>query len=146
MTIGKTELEQIGTYVRTQLSGWLDELRPRREAEIPVQLLERMVRVEEELKSQREVMTARFDAMDQRFEDVLDRMDTRFEAVDRRFEDAREQINARFAAIDKRFESSDRRFEDLIGYMNKRFGLVQWVMGIGFIMIGTLVTVFGVIA
>ena len=121
MTIGKTELEQIGTYVRTQLSGWLDELRPRKEAEIPVQLLERMVRVEEELKSQRELMIVRFDA-------VLERMDTRFEAVD------------------KRFESSDRRFEDLLGHMNKRFGLVHWVMGIGFIMIGTLVTVFGVIA
>ena len=109
------------TYVKRQLSGWLDELRPRREAEIPVQLLERMVRVGEELKSQRELMIVRFDA-------VFERMDTRF------------------AAVDRRFESSDRRFENIIGYMDKRFGLVQWGMGIGFIIIGTLVTVFGVIA
>ena len=131
MAISEPDLEQIGSYVKTHLVGWLDQIFPRRESDIPLQLLERMVRVEEELKAQRELMTVRFDAVDRRFESV----DQRFEAVDRRF------------------ESMDQRFEDLIGYMNgrfeavdKRFSTIQWIMGIGFVMMGTLVTVFGVLA
>ena len=124
MAISKPDLEKIGSYVKTHLVSWMDQVYPRRESDIPLQLLERMVRVEEELKAQRELMTVRFDAADRRFE-----------------------------AVDQRFEAVDRRFEDLIGYMNgrfeavdKRFGTIQWIMGIGFLMIGTLVTVFGVLA
>lgn len=110
MVIGQTELEQIGSYIKGQLSGWLDELRPRKNTEISVQLLERMVRVEEEIGSQRRLMEVRFEATDRRFDDMLGYMNRRFDAVDR------------------------------------RFGTVQWLMGIGFIMVGTLITVFGVIA
>ncbi|HEC91866.1 MAG TPA: hypothetical protein ENI51_02565, partial [Candidatus Atribacteria bacterium] len=50
-------------------------------------LLERIVRVEEELKSQRELFIQRFEAIDKRFEDLISYMDKRFEAVDKRFGD-----------------------------------------------------------
>ena len=86
-----------------------------------------MVRVEEELRSQRELMIVRFDAVDRRFVDA----NKRFEAVDKRFDD-----------INKRFEIVDKRFDDI----NKRFAAVQWMMGIGFVMVSTLVTVFGILA
>ena len=119
MIIGNPELERIGDYVKSHLRGWLAELAPAPVPDVSTQLLERMVRVEEELKPQRGLMIIRFDAVDRRFE-----------AVDRRFE-----------AEDRRFEAMDKRFDD----MNKRFGLIQWVMGIGFVMIGTLVTIFGVL-
>ena len=128
LIIGNSELERIGDYVKSHLRAWLAEMAPA--ASVSTQLLERMVRVEEELKSQRELMIIRFDAVDRRFE-----------AVDRRFE-----------AVDRRFEAEDKRFEDLISHVDKRFeavdkrfGLIQWVMGIGFVMIGTLVTIFGVV-
>ena len=78
-------------------------------------------------------MNTRFDAVDRRFEDNLNAMNTRFEAVDRRFEDNLNAMNTRFEAV-------DRRFDDV----NKRFAAVQWMMGIGFIMIGTLVSIFGI--
>ena len=77
-------------------------------------LLERIVRVEEELKALREIEAARFEAMEKRFEAV----DKRFEAIDKRFE-----------AIDKRFESLERRLT-----------FMQWFMGIGFTFIALLIT------
>ena len=34
--IEKAELEEIGAYVKTNIVGWLDELKPRREPTIPI--------------------------------------------------------------------------------------------------------------
>ena len=104
-------------------------------------ILERIIRVEEELKAQRELFLERFIAIDKRFEAV----DKRFEAVDKRFE-----------ALDKRFEAINKRFEDLIGYMNKRFEAVDkrfddmnkrfiqltWFIGFTTVLITTLITIF----
>ena len=93
-----------------------------------IALAERFVRVEEELKHQREVMIAGFAQSDKRFED----MNKRFEQVDKRFEEMREDMNrrfdeslktmnARFEQVDKRFEQVDKRFEQMREDMNKRF-------------------------
>jgi len=66
MELSRDTLETIGGYVRQNLSTWM------REAAIAPQtdpvLLERMVRVEEELKAQRELMKQGFDQMDNRFD------------------------------------------------------------------------------
>ena len=74
-----------------------------------------MVRVEEELKHQRELMREGFERMDKRFEQV----DKRFEQVDKRFEQ-----------VDKRFESMqasmDKRFDDLLKRHNQQF---FWLLG-----------------
>ena len=80
-------------------------------------LMERVIKVEEELKSLREIESARFEAMEKRFE----AMEKRFEAMDKRFESLQREMNARFEAIDKRFEA-----------MDKRFTFLQWFVGIGF--------------
>ncbi len=73
-------------------------------------LLERIVRVEEELKALREVQMTQFAASEKRFEAIMRETSARFEAMDKRFE-----------AVDKRFEA-----------MDKRFAALQWMMGLGF--------------
>jgi hypothetical protein len=75
--LGRKELERIGEYVRAHLAEWMGELRRDRELE----LTERVVRVEEELKSLREVMEARFESVDERFKSI----DSRFDTMERRF-------------------------------------------------------------
>ncbi len=80
-------------------------------------LLERIVRVEEELKALREIQMTQFAASEKRFEALQREMNARFEAVDKRFE-----------AVDKRFEAVDKRFEAL----DKRFTALQWMIGLGF--------------
>ncbi len=78
VAIGEAELNRIGEYVQSHLSEWMDKLgvRPVADPVTNTQLLERVVRVEEELKAQREVMTVRFSALDDRFEAVNDRFDS----------------------------------------------------------------------
>jgi len=90
--------EKIATFVKE------NELRARE-----LSLLERVIHVEEELKSLREIEAARFDA------------------VEKRFEALQREITARFEAVDKRFEAMDKRFQTL-----------QWTMGIGFSLLAVL--------
>ncbi|MEW5947667.1 MAG: hypothetical protein AB1742_15890 [bacterium] len=119
------EKEKIRVVVREVL---------REESHIPIDLFERLVRVEEGLKNLADIMEKRFGAMekrfeaiDKRFESMMQYMDSRFEAVDRRFE-----------AMDKRFEAIDKRFEDV----NNRFIMLTIFMSVGFAALGTLMTVF----
>ena len=51
--------------------------------------------------------------------------------MNRRFQESREESN-------RRFEDMNRRFED----MNSRFSFIQWLISIGFVAMGTLMTVF----
>jgi len=79
-----------------------------------LEIRERIVRVEEELKHQRELMLEGFSRVDKRFEQLISEMNARFAQVDKRFEliEKRfEQIDKRFEQMEKRFEQIDRRFE-----------------------------------
>ena len=124
--LGENELRQVGDYVRQNLRGWMDEMTPDRMA-ISTQLLERMVRVEEHGSRMEHHMIR----VEEELKAQRELMEVKFDAVDKRFE-----------AVDQRFESIDRRFESI----DKRFALLQWVMGVGFVTVGTLVTVFGLLA
>lgn len=75
-------------------------------------LRERTVRVEEELKHQRELMIEGFRRMDERFEQV----EKRFEQVERRFEQ-----------VDKRFEQVDKRFEQVVKRLDR---FMFWSLGL----------------
>ena len=90
MELTSENLETIGAYVRENLASWIREIALPRQTE-PV-LLERIVRVEEELRAGRELMQFGFDQIDKRFEQV----DKRFEQIDKRFEEVRADMNARF--------------------------------------------------
>ncbi len=101
MTLSEDQLNQIGNYVQANLPIWLRNLPPQSVQITDPVLLERVVRVEDELKAQRQLMIERFDASDKRFDDLIYQFDKRFEAVDKRFED-----------------------------MNRRFTHTQWLVGI----------------
>ncbi|MFQ6043695.1 MAG: hypothetical protein ACE5PV_22810 [Candidatus Poribacteria bacterium] len=130
--------EKLGDYFSRYLAG------QEREYE-RIGVIERLIRLEEELKAQREVMVARFEAVDKRFESV----NQHFEAMDKRFE----SVNQRFEAMDKRFEDlihyTSQRFEDLIRYMDhrfeevgRRFTLLTWLISSLFGALALLITVF----
>lgn len=102
MELTKETLETIGGYVRENLADWIRAISPQPQQTEPL-LLERIVRVEEELRAGRELMKQGFDQ------------------IDRRMEDLRSEMNARFEQVDKRFEQVDKRFEELRTDTNARF-------------------------
>ena len=118
VTLKEQDVGRIGEYVKPWLRELVDRMMPREaNAGFSGALLDRMVRVEEELKAQRELMDERFGFMERRFE-----------AVDKRFEDL-------IAYSDKRFEQVD-----------KRFNALSWMIGVGFVVLTSLTTVFALLA
>jgi len=98
-------------FIKDHLGEWLAEQSlGKPPAVYEIELRERMVRVEEELKHQRELIKS-----------ILVEMDKRFEAADKRFE----ALDKRFEALDKRFEALDKRFETMQQQMGKRFDAVD---------------------
>ncbi|MBV5274935.1 MAG: hypothetical protein JZU52_15255 [Lamprocystis purpurea] len=121
-------------FIKEHLGEWLaQQSLGKPPAVYEIELRERMVRVEEELKHQRELiktilveMDKRFEAMDKRFDSVEKRfeaIDKRFDSVDKRLDsldkrldlaDKRlDSVDKRFEAMEKRFEAFDKRFEEL---------------------------------
>ena len=133
------DVVRIGDYVKPWLREMVNHVVPRAETvDVPAVLLERMVRVEEELKALRVLMDERFGFMERRFEAV----DKRFEAVDKRFEDMNKRFEDLIGHIDKRFETVDKRFETV----DKRFNTLTWMIGVGFVVITSLTTVFALLS
>ncbi len=164
MEFTKEQLEQIGSYIESNFDRFgaksnVVQLRP-----YDIQLIERMTRIEEELKTQRELflkqnetMLFGFNQMDKRFEQV----DKRFEQMDKRFESMQKQMDVRFDIMqknmDKRFESTqkhmdvrfemmqknmDSRFDDV----NKKFSMMMWMTSAGFTIIATVITLLTIFA
>jgi len=96
-----------------------------------VSLIERVIRLGDELKALREIERAHFEAIEKRFEALQRGIIARSEAMDKRFEALLREMSARFEATDKRFEA-----------MDKRFSLLQWFIGIGFSVLALLLTLF----
>jgi len=106
-------------FIKAHLGEWLAEQSlGKPPAVYEIELRERMVRVEEELRHQRELMKQGFDLMEKRFEQI----DKRFEQIEKRFE----QIDKRFEQVDSRFEQITRRIDR---FMIWTLGL--YVAGIG---------------
>ena len=80
MNLKKKDFNAIGDYVKLHLADWLRE--PGIAMGNTPALNERMIRVEEELKHQRELMQAGFKRMDERFE----QSDKRFESLTKRMD------------------------------------------------------------
>ncbi|MEC7956445.1 MAG: hypothetical protein VX171_04070 [Pseudomonadota bacterium] len=109
MPLSDQDLEQI----KHHLTDWMDSKLLQSQWVPGPELLERSVRVEEELKHQRLLMRESFEQFEKRFELI----EKRFEQVDKRFE----QVDKRFEQVDKRFEQVDKRFEQV----DKRLDLQQ---------------------
>ena len=144
LKLTKDDLKLIGEYLEEKyplIKGSGRGKSYSRDFEIDIR--ERIVRVEEELKNQREIlnlmlaqMDKRFEMSEKRFEQVdkrFEQVDKRFEQVDKRFEELREDMNSRFAVV-------DRRFEELRGDMNRGFKMMMWFTGLGFTFITSFIT------
>ena len=134
------DLEYISNYLAEKYPAIKGNTDQYRYSDIKIDIHERIVRVEEELKHQRELihevlkmMDKRFEQVDKRFEELRNDMNTRFEQVDRRFEELRADMNSRFEHIDKKFEYTHAD-------MNRRFNMMMWFTGIGFTLITTIIT------
>jgi DNA repair exonuclease SbcCD ATPase subunit len=116
MALAQEDIEQIRLLIKTTLSEMPETLNANVRYELD--LRERTIRVEEELKHQRELMLEGFKQMEKRFEQV----NKRFEQVDKRFEQ-----------VDKRFEQSDKKFEQLhqevMGLHHEIKLLMRWSFG-----------------
>ena len=127
------DVGRIGDYVKPWLRELVDGMVPQAETVgVGSALLERMVRVEEELKAQRELMAERFGFVEQRFEaserrfdDLIAHLDKRFDAVDGRFEAVDKRFDALLAHSDKRFDAVDKRFEEMRADSDRRFEAVD---------------------
>ena len=127
MTLSDADLQHIGRYVRAELPGWLKELGPRA---LGSQLMESMVRVEEELKARRELLLTHVWTSHRRF----DNANRRFDDANKRFDDA----NKRFDDVNRRFDDVNRRFDD----NSRRHTATQWFVGVGFVVLTTWVTLY----
>ena len=119
LKLTKDDLKQIGEYLEEKYPLIKGSGRGRsysRDFEIDIR--ERIVRVEEELKNQREILNL-----------MLAQMDKRFEMSEKRFEQ-----------VDKRFEQVDKRFEELRDDMNRGFKMMMWFTGLGFTFITSFIT------
>ncbi|MCG6940425.1 MAG: hypothetical protein LJE69_04145 [Thiohalocapsa sp.] len=127
MTLTQEDID----FIKANMADWLAEQSlGKPPAVYEIELRERMVRVEEELKHQRELMQAGFAQMDKRFElaerrheELRQDMLARFEQVDKRFE----QVERRFEQMDKRFEQVDGRFDEMIRRHDRHF---LWLIGL----------------
>ena len=123
MALAQEDIEQIRLLIKKTLSETPETLNANVRYELD--LRERTIRVEEELKHQRELMLEGFKQMEKRFE----QMDKRFEQVDKRFE----QVDKRFEQVDKRFEQVDKKFEQLhqeiMGLHHEIKLLMRWSFG-----------------
>ncbi len=107
MALAEEDIE----FIKTHLGEWLTEQSlGKPPAVYEIELRERMVRVEEALKHQRELMREGFERMDQRFEQV----GKRFEQADKRH--------------DEMLKRHDRQFLWLIGFITTGVGLIIGVL------------------
>jgi septation ring formation regulator EzrA len=123
MALAQEDIEQIQRLIKNALPETPESLNANVRYELD--LRERTIRVEEELKHQRELMVEGFKQMEKRFEQI----DRRFEQVDKRFE----LVEKRFEQIDKRFEQVDKRFEqihqEIMGLHHEIKLLMRWSFG-----------------
>lgn len=99
MTLAKEDIEEIQNLIAKAFSERpeTNQVNVRYELEIR----ERIVRVEEELKHQRELMIEGFSRVDKRFEQMMLEMNTRFTQVGKHFEQADKRFGALTSCIDR---------------------------------------------
>ncbi len=135
MAFASEEYEEIGRYIKENLVYWLTDMSLARPPVVyEIELRDRIIRVEEELRHQRDLIQQILHQMDKRFEQVERRIEAqrqemilRFEQVDKHIEAQRQEMILRFAQVDKRFEEINRRI-DL--FMKWSFGTSLTLAGV----------------
>jgi len=127
MALAQEDIEEIRLLIKKTLSETPETFNANVRYELD--LRERTIRVEEELKHQRELMLEGFKQMEKRFEQV----DKRFEQIQLDMNKRFEQVDKRLEQIDKRFEQVDKKFEQLhqeiMGLHHEIKLLMRWSFG-----------------
>jgi len=129
--LSREEIEQlVANIVHSKIYAAIEEFIKRNDQRAKeLSLIERIVRVEEELRALREIEIARFEAAEKRFESLQREMNVKFESLQR-------EMNARFETMNNRFEALQKemnaRFETLQKEMNARFEALQKEMNARF--------------
>ena len=98
--------------------------------------LERIAKIEEELRHQREILKMMMQQMEKRFEQVDKRFEMMMQQMEKRFEEMRQDMNRRFEEMR---QDMNQRFEQI----DKRFSVIQWMIGVGFtVMVVVMPAVF----
>ena len=152
------QLETIGSYVKNHLPEWLNGSQP----DISAQFFEymgRLIRLEEAINRQGDLieklihqMDKRFEQIDKRFDQIdkrMDQIDKRIDQIDKRLDEFSHQMDKRFEQVDRRFEQVDRRFEQVekhIEKIDKRITLMFTVLTAISSLVGAAVVVAQFIA
>jgi septation ring formation regulator EzrA len=121
MALAQEDLQQIRELIEQSMAARPEAANTNVRYELDIR--ERIVRVEEELKHQRELMLQGFETSNRRFEEIRTDMNKRFEQVDKRFE----QMDKRFEQIDKRFEQIDKHLTIITNRMDR---FMFWSLGL----------------
>ena len=156
MAVTDKDLDKIGAYVKANLPKWLGEYKRKLSSvrEYDPVLLERIVRVEERLEKNGELMRQGFEQMGVRFNQqnklVSDMFSQQTEQFNERFSQQTEQFNERFSQqteqFNERFSQHDIRFTELREDMNSRFNNMFKFMSLGFGIVSALIVIFKFIA
>ena len=144
MALAQEDIEQIQELIKKSI-----ELTPEvgnANVRYELDLRERTIRVEEELKHQRELMLTGFSQMDKRFEQMreesnkrFEQIDKRFEQIDKRFEQMHSEVNKRFEQLDKQLEKQSQAIMDIHQEIKQQ---MRWsfgvLIGVGGLVIGIL--------
>jgi Fe2+ transport system protein B len=132
MALAQEDLEQIQQLIQQSIGARPEVINANVRYELEIR--ERIVRVEEELKHQRQLMLQGFEMSNKRAEELRTDMNKRFEQVDKRFEEMRADMNKRFEQVDKRFEQMDKRFEQIDKHLtiitNRMDRFMFWSLGL----------------
>ena len=112
MALTKEDIDQIQRLIKKGISESPEVLNANVRYELD--LRERIIRVEEELKHQRELMIEGFKQMEKRFEQIdrrLEQEDRRLEQIDKHFEQMHAEMSKRSEQVDWPIERVDKRFE-----------------------------------
>ena len=120
MALTQEDIEQIQKLIKEEISHIPEP--PNANVRYELDLRERTIRVEQELKHQRELMIKGFEQMEKRFELMQTEMNKRFGQIDKRFE----QIDKRFEQVDKRFE---QQHQEIMGLHHEIKQLIRWSFG-----------------
>jgi len=91
LDLSQEQLDRIGSFVQLHLHDWIDDR--------VINQRERMIRVEESLMHQFELMKRGFDQVDKRFEEMRQDTNERFARVDKQFSWVYAFLSATFITI-----------------------------------------------
>lgn len=118
MALAKEDID----YIKAHLSDWLAEQSLGKPPVVyEIELRERMVRVEEELKHQRELMHEGFKRMDKRFERVEKRLEEQRAETNKRFDEQRAETAKGF---DEALKRQDKHFLWLLSFIACSLGIL----------------------